>query len=76
LYADLKNLPPALFTIATKDPFIDDTYFMEARCRLVGNKTYLATYRERPHGFNVFPRKMAEAETKKSAIELLPLCEK
>lgn len=42
LYADLRNLPPALFTIGTTDPLIDDTYFMEARWRLAGNKTFLA----------------------------------
>ena len=42
LFADLKNLPPALFTVGTLDPLIDDTYFMEARWRLAGNKTYLA----------------------------------
>lgn len=59
LYADLKNLPPALFTVGTADPLIDDTYFMEARWRLAGNKTFLAVYPECPHAFNFFPTKMA-----------------
>ena len=65
LYADLRNLPPALFTIGTADPLIDDTYFMEARWRLAGNKTYLATYPESPHGFNFLPSKIAKAANEK-----------
>ena len=55
LYVGLKNLPPALFTIGTEDPLIDDTYFMEARWRLAGNKIFLAVYPESSHGFNFFP---------------------
>ena len=74
LYADLKNLPPALFTIGTKDPLIDDTYFMEARWRLAGNKTYLAAYPESPHGFNFFPTKMAAAANKKICDWIMSLC--
>ncbi len=46
LYADLHGLPPALFTIGALDPLADDTYFMEARWRMAGNKTYLAVYPE------------------------------
>jgi acetyl esterase len=59
LYADLKNLPPALFTVGTADPLIDDTYFMEARWRSAGNKTFLAVYPECSHAFIFFPTKMA-----------------
>jgi len=59
LYADLKNLPPALFTVGTADPLIDDTYFMEARWRFAGNKTFLAMYPECTHAFNFFPTKIA-----------------
>lgn len=65
LYADLKNLPPALFTIGTADPLVDDTYFMEARWRLANNKTYLAVYPECSHAFNFFPTKMAELANRK-----------
>jgi acetyl esterase/lipase len=75
LYADLNNLPPALFTVGTKDPLIDDTYFMEARWRLAGNKTYLATYPESPHGFNFFPTKMAAAANKKISDWIIALCQ-
>jgi acetyl esterase/lipase len=76
LYADLKNLPPALFTIGTADPLIDDTYFMEARWRLAGNKTYLATYPESSHGFNYFPTAMAAAANKKMCDWIIALCDK
>ncbi len=60
LYADLRNLPPALFTVGTADPLLDDTYFMEARWRSAGNKTFLAVYPEGVHGFNLFPSQMAK----------------
>jgi acetyl esterase/lipase len=76
LYADLKNLPPALFTIGTADPLIDDTYFMEARWRLAGNKTYLATYPESSHAFNYFPTGMATAANKKMCNWIIALCGK
>ncbi|MEO9147383.1 MAG: alpha/beta hydrolase [Ginsengibacter sp.] len=76
LYADLKNLPPALFTVGTADPLIDDTYFMEARWRLAGNKTYLAVYPESSHIFNFFPTGMAEAANEKICQWIISLCGK
>ena len=76
LYANLQHLPPALFTIGTADPLIDDTYFMEARWRLAGNKTYLATYPESSHGFIFFPSKMARAANEKMFQWIIALCEK
>lgn len=60
LYADLHGLPPALFTVGTADPLADDTYFMEARWRMAGNKTYLAVYPECYHAFDLFPTQMAK----------------
>ena len=61
LFADLRGLPPALFTIGTADPLLDDTYFMEDRWRSAGNKTFLAVYPSSSHLFNIFPSKMAKA---------------
>ena len=61
LYAYLKNLPPALFTVGAADPLADDTYFMERRWWAAGNKTFLAVYPEAVHGFTAFPLKMAVA---------------
>lgn len=76
LYADLHNLPPALFTVGTVDPLIDDTYFMEARWRLAENKTFLAVYPECPHAFNAFPTKMAMIANEKIFQWIIELCEK
>jgi acetyl esterase len=76
LYADLKNLPPALFTIGAADPLIDDTYFMEARWRLAGNKTFLALYPESSHAFNFFPSQMARVANEKMFQWIISLCEK
>lgn len=60
LYADLHGLPPALFTVGAADPLADDTYFMETRWRMAGNKTYLAVYPESGHGVDILPTKMGK----------------
>jgi acetyl esterase len=76
LYANLQHLPPALFTVGTADPLIDDTYFMEARWRLAGNKTFLATYPESSHGFNLLPSQLAGIANEKMFQWIIALCEK
>jgi acetyl esterase len=50
LYADLRDLPPALFTVGADDHLVDDTLFMAARWELAGNETELLVYPEAPHG--------------------------
>lgn len=55
LYADLGGLCPAIFTVGTLDPLLDDTLFMEARWRAAGNETELHVFPEAPHGFMLFP---------------------
>jgi acetyl esterase len=55
LYADLKNMPPAIFTVGTIDPLLDDTLFMYARWIVAGNEAELAIYPGGVHAFNVFP---------------------
>ena len=50
LYADLHDLPPALFTVGTDDHLVDDTMLMAARWQLAGNDTELLVYPESPHG--------------------------
>lgn len=52
LYADLRTLPPALFTIGTLDPLLDDSLFMSARWIAAGNDAELAVYPGGVHGFN------------------------
>jgi acetyl esterase len=61
LYADLRGLPPALFTVGTLDPLIDDTMFMEARWRAAGNETTLQVWPEAIHAFTQFPIGVARA---------------
>ncbi|WP_262031533.1 alpha/beta hydrolase [Microvirga sp. Mcv34] len=53
LYADLKGLPPALFSVGTKDMLLDDTLFMASRYAAAGNKADLAVW---PGGCHVFIR--------------------
>ena len=59
LYADLSNLPPALFTVGTLDPLLDDTLFMHSRWIASGNEAELAVYPGGPHGFDGHPTKLA-----------------
>ncbi|MES1216953.1 MAG: alpha/beta hydrolase [Bacteroidota bacterium] len=74
LYADLKGLPPALFTVGTADPLIDDTFFMETRWRNAGNKTFLAVYPECPHGLNILPTKIAKVANARMYKWIIDLC--
>lgn len=74
LFANLQNLPPALFTIGAIDPFADDTYFMEAKWRMAGNKTYLAVYPECGHGLDIFPTKIGKIANQKMISWISELC--
>lgn len=65
LYGVLDNMPPALFTIGTWDPLVDDTLFMSTRWLVAGNEAELAIYPGGAHAFDTFPiRIAAEARTK------------
>lgn len=55
LYADLRDMPPALFTIGTLDPLLDDSLFMHDRWVAAGNDAELAVYPGCIHGFTAFP---------------------
>jgi acetyl esterase len=61
LYADLHDMPPALFTVGTQDPLLDDTLFMEARWRAAGARTELAVLPEAVHAYNMFPLRITAA---------------
>jgi acetyl esterase len=63
LYADLRNLCPALFTVGTKDALLDDTLFMQARWTAAGNAAELAIYPGGAHGFTLFPNALAKSAT-------------
>ena len=53
LYAGLSNMPPALFTVGTLDPLLDDTLFMYPRWLAAGNDAELAIYSGGVHGFTL-----------------------
>ncbi len=63
LYADLKNLCPALFSVGTRDALLDDTLFMHARWVAAGNPAELAIYPGGAHGFTLFPNALSKAAT-------------
>jgi acetyl esterase/lipase len=60
LYANLKNMPPALFTVGTLDAFLDDSLFVYARWIAAGNEAELAVYPGGLHGFNMFDYPLAD----------------
>jgi acetyl esterase/lipase len=65
LYANLSGLPPAVFTVGTMDPLIDDSLFMHMRWLAAGNPAELAVYPGGIHAFTFFPIELArKANTK------------
>lgn len=67
LYADLKSLPPALFTCGTADLLVDDTLFMATRWLKAGNAAELSLHCGGCHVFQAFPS--AAGERSLSEIE-------
>jgi acetyl esterase len=59
LYAELRDLPPALFTVGDLDPLLDDSLFMAARWQAAGNDAELRLWPESIHGFTAFPLALA-----------------
>jgi acetyl esterase len=51
LYADLRGMPPALFSCGTLDPLLDDTLFMAARWAAAGSPAALDLHPGAPHEF-------------------------
>jgi acetyl esterase/lipase len=60
LFADLRDMPPAIFTVGTADPLLDDSLFMEARWRAAGHTTEMRIWPEAPHGFIALPMAVAD----------------
>jgi acetyl esterase/lipase len=61
LYAELHDLPPALFTVGDLDPLLDDSLFMAARWQSAGHDAELRVWPESIHGFTAFPLALARA---------------
>jgi acetyl esterase len=55
LHADLKGLPPALFTVGSRDMLVDDSLFMAPRWAAAGNRAELEVYPAGCHVFIGFP---------------------
>ena len=60
LYAPLHELSPALFTVGTMDPLLDDTLFMHSRWFASGNPSTLNVYPGATHAFEIQPTQLAE----------------
>jgi len=60
IYADLTGMPPALFSVGTLDPLLDDTLFMHARWGAAGIKSELEVYPGAVRSFNGFSTDQAE----------------
>jgi acetyl esterase len=60
LYADLHDMPPAIFTVGSADHLLDDSLFMAARWAAWGNESELAVYPDCIHGFNGFPMELSK----------------
>lgn len=55
LHADLSGLPPALFTVGSRDPLVDDTLFMAPRWAAAGARADMEVYPGGCHVFIGFP---------------------
>ncbi|SCX72540.1 alpha/beta hydrolase [Variovorax sp. EL159] len=66
LYADLRFLPPALFTIGTADPLLDDNLFMYMKWVAAGNTGELAVYPGGIHGFTFLSTQLSRRAAERS----------
>ena len=59
LWARLEKMPPAIFSVGTLDPLLDDSLFLYSRWIAAGNEAELAIYPGAPHAFNMLPMPLA-----------------
>jgi acetyl esterase len=70
LYADLKGMPPAIFSVGTLDHLYSDSILMAAAWRKAGNECELYEYQDGPHGYQGMALDMAEV-SKGRIVEFL-----
>lgn len=69
LYGDLTSMPPALFSIGTRDSLLEDTLFMHSRWLAAGNDAELVVYPGGVHGFDGQPLTIAaESRARRQAF--------
>lgn len=73
LLARLHDLPPALFTVGSADPLLDDTLFMAARWQAAGCEATLRLYPGAPHSFDTLPLPVGR-EAEASITRFLAAC--
>lgn len=66
LLADLTGMPPALFTVGTRDSLLDDTLFMWARWRAAGSPAELSLHPGGMHAFDYTDTADAQAALDRS----------
>ncbi|MCQ8184975.1 alpha/beta hydrolase [Parvularcula maris] len=74
LYARLEGLCPALFSVGTADPIIDDTLFMAQRWVAAGNEAELEIYPGGIHAFDQIPGLTIAEEHHGAARAFLKSC--
>jgi acetyl esterase len=66
LFADLTDMPPALFTVGTMDPLLEDSAFLYVRWVAAGNQAKLDVYPGGCHGFNYFPTELGRKAARRA----------
>lgn len=66
LHGDLRGLPPALFSVGTRDALLDDTLFLSSRWLAAGNSAELAVYPGGCHVFIGFPGTLTDQSLARS----------
>jgi acetyl esterase/lipase len=61
LYAELSDLPPALFVVGALDPLLDDSLFMAARWQAARNQATVQAWPEGAHTFMNMGTPLADA---------------
>lgn len=61
LFGDLRDLPPTLLLVGTRDILLEDNLAMAARLSAAGNEVDLRVFPEAMHGFTSHPTSMATA---------------